>query len=89
MIRARLRIHGLVQGVFYRASARQQAQTLGLSGFVRNCDDGSVEVVAEGEDAAVEKLIAWCRIGPRDARVTDVEIERGPATGEFRSFSAS
>jgi acylphosphatase len=86
-IRAHLRIHGFVQGVFYRASARRQAAALGLDGFVRNRDDGSVEVVAEGEEAAVDELIAWCRLGPPGARVTDVEVERGPATGELRGFS--
>jgi len=85
-IRAELRIRGRVQGVFYRGSARQQARSLGISGYARNLDDGSVEVVAEGEEADVEKLIAWCRLGPPGARVSSVDVGRGPATGERRGF---
>ncbi|MGH7899332.1 MAG: acylphosphatase [Candidatus Binatia bacterium] len=88
-IRARLRVRGFVQGVFYRASARRQAAALGLRGFVKNRDDGSVEVVAEGPEAAIERFIEWCREGPPGARVTKVDVERGPATGEFRGFSVS
>ena len=85
-IRAELRIRGRVQGVFYRGSARQQARSLGISGYARNLDDGSVAVVAEGEEAYVEQLIAWCRLGPPGARVSSVDVVRGPATGEPRGF---
>jgi acylphosphatase len=85
-IRVELRVRGRVQGVFYRASAREQARALGLTGYARNLDDGSVEVVAEGEQAAIERLIAWCRIGPSGARVSDVEVGRAPATGQLRGF---
>ena len=85
-IRVEIRIHGRVQGVFYRASAQRQATQLGLSGYARNLDDGSVQVVAEGEEARIEELIAWCRVGPRSARVAKVDVNYGAATGEFSRF---
>ncbi len=85
--RAHVQIHGRVQGVFFRASAQDEARALGLVGWVANCDDGSVQLVAEGEEKLVERLILWCHQGPPGARVTDVEVRRGPATGEFRDFS--
>jgi acylphosphatase len=85
-VRVELRIHGRVQGVFYRGSAQRQARQLGLSGYARNRDDGSVEVVAEGDEARIEELIAWCRMGPRSARVAKVDVSRSPPTGEFSDF---
>jgi acylphosphatase len=72
--RRRLRVSGRVQGVFFRASCAREARSLGLSGWVRNASDGSVEVVCEGEDAAVEAMTAWCRHGPPTARVELVDI---------------
>ena len=85
-IRVELRIHGRVQGVFYRASAHRQARNLRLRGYVENLDDGSVGVVAEGEESALEMLIAWCRVGPPSARVTRIDVTRAPASGEFTDF---
>lgn len=85
-VRVELRIRGRVQGVFYRASARQRARQLGLTGYARNCDDASVEIVAEGEERRVEQLIAWCRTGPPGARVESVDVRRVPAAGEFSGF---
>lgn len=85
--RVSLRIRGKVQGVFFRESSRQEASRLGLTGWVRNRDDGSVEAVAEGEPAALEEFIRWCHRGPQAARVTDVERSDGEPTGEFHSFS--
>jgi acylphosphatase len=73
--RLRARVRGLVQGVFYRASTCDVAADLGLAGWVRNCPDGSVELEAEGPGDALERLIAWCRQGPRGARVTGVDVE--------------
>ncbi|WP_224244295.1 acylphosphatase [Hyalangium gracile] len=86
MRRATLRIRGKVQGVFFRESSRVEATRLGLTGWVRNRDDGSVEAVAEGEPAALEEFIRWCHRGPQAARVTDVERSDEEPTGEFRTF---
>jgi acylphosphatase len=72
--RARLRIRGRVQGVYYRASMVREAQNRGLTGWVRNGDDGSVEAVAEGTRADVESLIAWSHRGPAGARVDKIEV---------------
>ena len=85
-VRVDLGIHGRVQGVYYRASAHRQARTLELRGYAENLDDGSVGVVAEGEESAIEKFIAWCRIGPPSARVSRIDITRTPPTGEFTDF---
>jgi acylphosphatase len=76
VIRVHVRVHGRVQGVYYRASAQEEAQRLGLVGWVRNRADGTVEAVAEGEEAVVESFLAWCRRGPERARVDQVEVER-------------
>lgn len=72
--RARLRIRGRVQGVFYRKSAEQQANSLGLSGWVRNMDDGSVEAFALGPEDVIETFALWCKTGPSGARVDSVEL---------------
>lgn len=79
-----LQIYGLVQGVFFRDSLRQQAEALEVSGWVRNRRDGSVEAMLQGNEGAVEALIAWCRIGNGRSRVERVEIENGQ--GEFTRF---
>ena len=72
--RRRLLVAGRVQGVFFRASCADEARRLGVAGYARNLRDGRVEVVAEGEPAAVDALVEWCRHGPPDARVDGVEI---------------
>ena len=82
-----LKIIGRVQGVYFRASAVQQAATLRLTGWVKNCDDGSVEVVAEGPRAKLEEFIAWCRVGPPGARVSQVEVCWQTAENSFRGFT--
>lgn len=66
---------GMVQGVNFRWYATQHARSRGVGGWVRNLDDGRVEAVFEGARDAVEACIAWCREGPRYARVTDVDVE--------------
>ncbi len=76
----RLRIHGRVQGVWYRESLRQEADALRVTGWVRNCMDGTVEAVVQGDPQAVEAIVAWARRGPRDARVDRVDV--GDAGGE-------
>lgn len=73
--RVRLRIHGRVQGVFYRSSTRDEAQRLGVRGWVRNRPDGTVEAEVAGDDEAIEQLVAWCRSGPTAAQVERVEVE--------------
>ncbi|MFG0315818.1 MAG: acylphosphatase [Planctomycetota bacterium JB042] len=83
-VRRRLRITGRVQGVWYRGSTRETARRLGLDGWVRNLDDGSVEAVAEGSEAAVERLVAWCHDGPPLARVERVTVCEEPVRGEER-----
>jgi acylphosphatase len=87
--RVHLVIEGLVQGVFYRVSTRDQAVRRGLTGWVRNLADGSVECVAEGEEGALQALVAWCREGPSGARVTRVAEAWSDAAGEFDRFRVS
>ena len=86
MTRADLLVIGVVQGVFFRASAQQEAMRLGLVGEVRNLPDGSVEVIAEGQKERVEEFIVWCRQGPPAARVEHVRVRWSAPRGEFRTF---
>ncbi|MEL4506367.1 acylphosphatase [Luteococcus sp. H138] len=67
-------VHGQVQGVGFRWRCLQQAEQTGVAGWVRNLPDGTVEVWIEGEDAAVDALVAWCQEGPRWARVDSVDL---------------
>lgn len=71
--RRHLVVHGGVQGVFFRDSARDEAERQGVAGWVRNRDDGAVEAVFEGDPQAVERLVDWCRSGPSSADVENVE----------------
>jgi len=86
MASARFVVSGRVQGVFFRASARTEALRLGLTGHARNLPDGSVEVLAAGEEAAIAQLEQWLRTGPPLARVTKVErfAESTDASTDFR-----
>jgi acylphosphatase len=79
--RIALTITGRVQGVFYRRDAAREATRLGLSGFVRNEDDGSVYAEAEGTETAVGSFIRWCRRGPENARVEEVRVEERETEG--------
>ena len=81
MIRRRVIVRGLVQGVFFRDSARRLAQRHGVSGWVANRADGAVEAIFEGEADAVERLIAFSREGPRGAQVESVEVTEEEPTG--------
>jgi acylphosphatase len=74
MIRRRVIVHGLVQGVFFRDSTRRLAQQHGVSGWVANRADGAVEAVFEGEADGVERLVAFSREGPRGAQVESIEV---------------
>ena len=69
----RCRVTGRVQGVFFRGATRQQAQTLGVTGYARNLPDGAVEVLACGESDAVADLCGWLQVGPPAAAVQSVE----------------
>lgn len=79
-----LRIHGRVQGVWFRESMRIEAVRLGVTGWVRNTPDGAVEAVIQGPAAAVEALIEWARTGPPLARVDRIEVSE--AQGRYRGF---
>lgn len=81
-----LQIQGRVQGVWFRATAREKALELGLTGWVRNLPDRQVELIAEGPRNVLDAMVDWCRVGPPLARVEDVKIERGQATDTFASF---
>jgi acylphosphatase len=85
--RVHLRIAGRVQGVYFRASALQQAQHLGLTGWVTNCADGSVEAVAEGARPRLEEFIAWCRQGPSGARVSRIDVRWDAPENAFHGFT--
>jgi acylphosphatase len=80
-------ILGRVQGVWYRASTKQKAEELGLTGWVKNTADGNVEAIFEGEKSTVDEMIAWCRVGPPIAQVDDVKIIRKRVDGEFIGFT--
>jgi len=78
-VRRHVVVHGRVQGVWFRGSTQAEALRQGVDGWVRNRRDGSVEVVFEGDQEAVERMMAWCRSGPRFARVDAVDVEEEPA----------
>ena len=87
LVRVYLKIFGQVQGVYYRFTAKAEAEKLGLFGWVSNNDDDSVEIVAEGEKENLEKLIDWCKQGSFLAKVEKVDIDWQKYTGEFKEFS--
>ncbi|MGB8434235.1 MAG: acylphosphatase [Burkholderiales bacterium] len=80
----RLRIAGVVQGVGYRDAMCREADRLGVTGWVRNCRDGSVEAVVDGAPRAVEAIISWAHRGPPAARVAGVTVSE--ASGRFTRF---
>lgn len=84
--RLHLQIIGRVQGVGFRYACHREACSLGLTGWVRNLPDDSVEIVAEGPSAALNALNAWCRRGPPCAKVERVVSTPEPALGAFRTF---
>jgi acylphosphatase len=85
VIRRRVVVHGHVQGVFFRDSLRRLAQQRGVRGWAANRADGAVEAVFEGEPDAVERLVDFCRSGPRGARVDSVDVldEEPEGVSEF------
>jgi acylphosphatase len=81
LVRRRAIVHGLVQGVGFRASVRERARAHGVAGWARNRPDGAVEVALEGEPGAVESVLRYCRTGPPGARVERVEVHDEPPEG--------
>jgi acylphosphatase len=79
-------VRGRVQGVYFRASTQREARRLGLSGWVRNRPDGSVEILAEGEEVSIRELYGWSQKGPSAARVERVDTRWRSYTGEFPDF---
>jgi acylphosphatase len=77
-----VRVGGRVQGVFFRAETRDRARSLGLAGWVRNCPDGSVEAVFEGDRERVESMVGWMRRGPSGASVEHVDVVWEESAGE-------
>lgn len=86
MIRAHLFIEGRVQGIFYRNWTQQQAQSLGLTGWVGNLADGRVEAVFEGPKTKVKEMVKKCYKGPGSAGVENVNVDWEKATGKFDGF---
>jgi acylphosphatase len=87
MIHVDLTIHGKVQGVFFRAEAKKHADLLGLGGFIRNDDEGFVEVELEGEASLIDRFIAWCHEGPPLAKVGSIEIAKSEGLKSFSDFT--
>jgi acylphosphatase len=81
-VRRRVIVSGRVQGVWFRESCRDVAAADSVSGWVRNLSTGAVEVVLEGAEDAVDRVVEWCREGPPRARVDSVDVRAEPPTGE-------
>lgn len=81
-----IRISGKVQGVFFRASTQKRARELGITGWVKNEQDGTVYLEAEGETEQLEALTKWCNTGPERAEVEDVKVEREDKLKGFNGF---
>lgn len=84
MTRKRVIVSGRVQGVFFRDTARQRAESAGVSGWIRNTPEGAVEAVFEGEPEAVDELVDFCRRGPSRAEVASVDVEEEQPEGLSR-----
>lgn len=85
-LRARVIVHGFVQGVWFRAGMKDEATRIGVGGWAMNLPDGTVQALFEGEKKKVEELVGWCHHGPSGARVDKVDIFREPYKGEYRHF---
>lgn len=85
-VRARVVVHGRVQGVWFRESCRRQAQAVGVHGWVRNRMDDTVEAEFEGPERAVAQSVAWCRQGPPAAEVAGVDVEMIDVDGGDQGF---
>lgn len=81
-----IKVRGRVQGVFFRAHTKQFAESLGLTGWVQNEDDGGVMIIAEGPEEKLRELFLWCKKGPPGAKVESIEEYLDNATGEYQGF---
>ena len=86
-VRVHVIVTGIVQGVFFRANTKSEADRLGVFGWVRNRIDGTVEITAEGKKDITDRLIEWCRKGPQGSVVKNVELKWEEFKGEFKSFN--
>jgi acylphosphatase len=84
-VRRLVKIDGLVQGVYFRASCAREAERLGITGTIRNLEDGTVEGDFEGAPESIDALVDWCHTGPPDARVSRVVVSEAEAIG-YRAF---
>jgi acylphosphatase len=87
MQRITIIVHGTVQGVGYRYNTRIEAAKLGLTGYVRNCPDGTVKIVAEGATSDLEVLLAWAKQGPPAAQVSHADVAYDIAQEDFAAFT--
>src|SRR5688500_2549210 len=86
VVRRRVIAHGRVHGVFFRDSTRREAERLGVAGWVRNLDDGTVEAVFEGDPGSVAAMVDLCRAGPEKARVDRLDVDEAEAPEGLRGF---
>lgn len=87
MRRVNLKIYGRVTGVFFRHNTKKLADKLTVKGWVRNNPDDTVEIMAEGDDEAIDTLIRWCKKGPLGAKVDKIDIKEEKHKKEFKDFS--
>ena len=85
-VRARVVLHGRVQGVFFRVNTLRSAERFGVTGWVKNQPDGTVAAVFEGSEADVDAVLAWCKTGDPPARVDRVDVVREPYSGTYGRF---
>ena len=88
-VRAHIQVAGRVQGVFFRQTTAEEANRIGVTGWVKNLPNGDVEAVIEGTQENVDRLIVWCHHGPPAARVDGVSISWEAPTGQFTRFSVT
>lgn len=81
-------VSGTVQGVFFRQFCKENADNLGLRGFVRNLTNGDVEMIIEGEEKAIQEMIEICKTGPKHSLIRNVQIEERKYEGDFKDFKA-
>ncbi len=80
-------VSGKVQGVFFRQSAKAKAEELGITGYAKNMDDGTVYIEAEGEKEKLKIFLEWCKSGPAHARVEDISLRESHTVKEFKEFN--